>query len=104
MSPCTSLTLNIEMEPDRHSVPNSIIRAHLERFLSISVLKGSKSEGDASYSAMMDDLSNRPSVALGGTREYYETLKGRIYALAQRHDADEHLRHRLLGELIGSIP
>lgn len=98
--PCTSLTLNIEVDPAQKSVPSVLVRAHLERFLSISVLKGADATLDASYVAMLTELSEKPTITLSGTREYYDALRAQILALADRQDHNEDLQHRLLEELI----
>lgn len=97
--PCTNLTLNIEVDPGVRSVPSSLVRAHLERFLTISVLKGADANADASYSAMIDELSRQDSIMLSGTRDYYAALKAEIYALAE--NACEQPPGVVLRELIG---
>lgn len=100
--PCTNLTLNAEVEPDRQSLPSALVQAHLERFFSISVLKGSDATADATYSAMIGELSSSAAIGLYGTRDYYGVLKREIHALVARPDADDVLQHRLLGDMIGS--
>lgn len=96
--PCTNLTLNIEVEPEVNAVPSALVRAHLERFLSISVLKGADATADASYCAMVDELSRHDAIALSGTRDYYAAMRAAIYALAEQ--TSEQPQPGLLGELI----
>lgn len=99
-APCTNLTLNLEVDAGVDSVPTALVRAHLERFLSISVLKGADATQDRSYTAMIDELARSDRVVLAGTRDYYDAMKARIHALVERHGRDAEPPERLLGDLM----
>lgn len=98
---CDALTLNVEAAPHMRAIASSIVRAHLDRFLAISVAKGAEIGTDPSYAAMMSELRGRDTVSLIGSKADHLALKSRIVGLTKRELTDEQVERWRLARLLG---
>lgn len=100
--PCDFLTFIVK-QPGTGPVSGEIIYKHLDRFFTVSVLKGVHlADEDEYYMQQKAELQKKGMIETSGSAGYYADMKRRVYELVKKARSGEQVpQDKLLGEIIG---